>query len=118
MSAQARPGAEPPYIAESDLLRRAHAFASAVHAGQRAKDGAPYITHPLAVAALVRGSGRADEVVAAALLHDAVEDSAVAVAEVRERFGEEVGALVEAMTEDEGIDDYTRRKQALRDQVE
>ncbi len=118
MSAEGTPGAEPPYLSESDLLRRAHAFASAVHAGQRGKDGSPYIVHPLAVAEIVRESGLPDEVVAAALLHDAVEDSSVSVAEVRERFGDEVASLVAAMTEDSGIADYERRKQALRDQVE
>src|SRR5262249_62076568 len=114
MSAQARPGAEPPYIAESDLLRRAHAFASAVHAGQRAKDGAPYITHPLAVAALVRGSGRADEVVAAALLHDAVEDSAGAGAAGPGGGGGGGGAAGRAESQDGGGGGDTPRRQAPR----
>jgi HD domain len=61
----------------------------------------------------------ADEVtLAAALLHDGVEDSELTVAEVRERFGPEIAEVVAALTEDERIDDWVERKNALRAQVE
>ena len=53
----------------------------------------------------------------AALLHDAVEDSEITVGEVTERFGVEVGELVAALTEDDEIDDWVTRKDALRAQV-
>lgn len=58
-----------------------------------------------------------DAVLAAALLHDAVEDSELRVGEVVERFGVEVGELVAALTEDASIDDWVERKDALRRQV-
>lgn len=54
---------------------------------------------------------------AAALLHDAVEDSETTVGEVVERFGHVVGELVAALTEDDEIDDWVPRKDALRGQV-
>jgi hypothetical protein len=61
----------------------------------------------------------ADEVtVAAALLHDGVEDSELTVDEVSRDFGAEIAATVAALTEDEDIDDWVKRKDALRDQVE
>jgi HD domain len=56
--------------------------------------------------------------VAAALLHDSVEDSELTVTEVAERFGPEVADVVAALTEDERIDDWVERKDALRRQVE
>ncbi len=58
-----------------------------------------------------------DVTLAAALLHDGVEDSELTVAEVRERFGPEVANVVAALTEDERIDDWVERKNALRAQV-
>ena len=60
-----------------------------------------------------------DEVtVTAALLHDSVEDSELTIDEVRERFGTEVAEVVAALTEDDRIDDWVDRKNALRRQVE
>ena len=102
----------------SDLLRRAHAFACVIHADQRRRDGSPFISHPEAVASLLSEAGLDEEVVAAALLHDVLEKSAVERTEVEERFGESVGALVAAMTEDDQIHGYERRKRAHRAQVE
>ena len=72
--------------------------------------------HPVEVSELLQD---ADEVtLAAALLHDGVEDSELTVAEVRERFGPEIADVVAALTEDERIDDWVERKNALRAQVE
>jgi guanosine-3',5'-bis(diphosphate) 3'-pyrophosphohydrolase len=94
-------------------------MAREAHAGQvrNGSGGMPYIEHPIAVAELLAEQGFADEVLAAALLHDVVEDSAISVAEVRERFGGKVADLVEALTDDETIELYERRKDEHRRRV-
>jgi (p)ppGpp synthase/HD superfamily hydrolase len=107
--------AEPPFLESLPLTRRAFAFARDLHADQRRDwDGAPFILHPLEVAALLSTAGWPDEVVAAGILHDIVEDTDVDVATVGERFGEPVAALVAAVTEDPDIEPYEARKEALR----
>ncbi len=89
------------------------------HAGQlrRGSDGRPFIDHPVAVAELMVRDRQGDEVVAAALLHDVVEKSDVSAGDVRERFGEVVGGLVEAMTEDASIPVFEDRKREHRQRV-
>jgi len=103
-------------IERSDLVRDALELARQAHAGQlrRGSDGRPFIEHPVAVAELVLEHGFGDEVAAAALLHDVVEKSETGAAEVRERFGDTVGDLVEALTEDETIPAYEERKEEHR----
>jgi (p)ppGpp synthase/HD superfamily hydrolase len=100
----------------SDLVKDALETAHRAHAGQlrRGSDGLPYIEHPLAVAEILIGHHYGDEILVAALLHDVVEKSDMEVSEIRERFGERVADLVEAMTEDETIDDYEERKNEHR----
>jgi (p)ppGpp synthase/HD superfamily hydrolase len=106
-------------VERSDLVREALATAQRAHAGQlrRGSDGRPFIEHPVAVAELLVSERQADEVLAAALLHDVVEKSDTDLASVRERFGDVVAALVEAMTEDESIAPYEDRKEEHRRRV-
>jgi (p)ppGpp synthase/HD superfamily hydrolase len=83
---------------ENELERRALEFAIAAHASidQRRKyTGEPYIVHPIAVAALVRSVPHTPEIIAAAYLHDVVEDTPVTIEEIRAEFGDEVAALVD-----------------------
>jgi (p)ppGpp synthase/HD superfamily hydrolase len=103
-------------IERSELVKDALETARGAHAGQlrRGSDGLPYIEHPLAVAELLIKHRCGDEVLAAALLHDVVEKSDIGASEVRERFGERVADLVEALTEDETIDAYEERKKEHR----
>jgi (p)ppGpp synthase/HD superfamily hydrolase len=103
----------------SELVRDALDTARDAHAGQtrNGSDGAPYIEHPLAVADLLAEQGFAEEVLAAALLHDVVEESETGVPEIAVRFGKPVGGLVDALTDEEKIEDYERRKEAHRAQV-
>jgi hypothetical protein len=101
------------------LAPRALAFAVQCHAGQRREsDGNPFITHPLEVARLLRDAGCEECVVAAGLLHDTVEDAGVDVAELSARFGDDVAALVDAVTDDSCVESYRLRMQLLRDQVQ
>jgi (p)ppGpp synthase/HD superfamily hydrolase len=68
---------------------------------------------------LLEAEGEADEeLLAAAFLHDVVEDTDHSLDEIRERFGPGVGELVEAMTEDESVEPWEARKDHHRDQVE
>ncbi len=83
-----------------DLLNEAIAFALRVHAGQKRKSGVPYILHPLE-AVVIAGSLTGDEeVLAAAALHDVVEDAGVAPGEIEKIFGKRVLSLVLSETED------------------
>jgi (p)ppGpp synthase/HD superfamily hydrolase len=106
-------------VERSDLVKGALATAQRAHAGQlrRGSDGRPFIDHPVAVAELLLGERQSDEVLAAALLHDVVEKSDTDLTTVRERFGDVVAALVEAMTEDESIASYEDRKEEHRRRV-
>jgi len=104
----------------SELVREALVMARAAHEGQtrNASGGRPYIDHPVAVAERLGELEFGDEVLAAALLHDVVEDSELENADIEDRCGEEVAALVDVLTDDESIDDYEARKREHRGRVE
>jgi (p)ppGpp synthase/HD superfamily hydrolase len=109
---------QPPFARGRRVTAEALRWATAKHSDQRrAMDRAPFILHPLEVAALLSGRGYDDEVIAAGLLHDVVEDTDADLPEVRDRFGERVAGIVAAVSEDDGIADYGARKAALREQV-
>jgi len=84
--------------ASTALIRRAYDVAVEAHDGQVRVSGDPYIVHPVAVAAILADLGLDDATLAAALLHDAVEDTAVTLEEVRADFGTEVAEMVDGMT--------------------
>jgi (p)ppGpp synthase/HD superfamily hydrolase len=104
----------------SDLVRAALEMARRAHSGQvrNASGGRPYIDHPVAVAERLAELGYPDEVLAAALLHDVVEDSELEVADVRVECGNRVAAIVDALTDDEAIESYEERKREHRGRVE
>ena len=95
----------------------AAAYAERKHAGQHRSDGTPFIQHPLEVATLLYYAGAADHVIASGLLHDVIEKAAVSASELQARFGPRITALVLAVSDDDSIDGYARRKAALRHQV-
>ncbi len=104
----------------SPLVGEAFDLARTAHAGQvrNGSGGRPYIEHPLAVAEQLAEHGCSDTVLAAALLHDVVEESEIGVEEIRERFGDRVGELVAALTDAEEIEPYLERKRVHRADVE
>ena len=109
---------KPRFADRSELVTDAFELAGDAHRGQlRKDDGSPYITHPIAVADLLDDAGFDDDVIAAALLHDVVEDTDMALGEIAERFCERVAELVEALSEDDGISDFEERKREHREQV-
>ena len=81
-----------------DLIDRAMATAIAAHEGQRRASGEEYICHPLSVAAILVEMGMDGETIAAALLHDVVEDTGVELADIRKNFGNTVANLVDGVT--------------------
>jgi (p)ppGpp synthase/HD superfamily hydrolase len=84
------------------LEERARAFATEAHARidhRRKYTGDPYILHPEAVAAIVRSVPHDEAMIAAAWLHDTVEDTGVLLSDVVREFGEDVGTIVEQLTD-------------------
>ena len=73
-------------------------MAALAHAGQYRRSGEPYVTHPIAVAAIVEGLGLDADTVAAALLHDAVEDTGITLEDVEGSFGPVVARVVDGVT--------------------
>jgi len=84
-------------------VEEAFVFACEHHADQRRKSGEDFITHPIGVAKICAGMRLDTETLVAALLHDTVEDTSASLEEVKERFGEEVCALVDGVTKLTGI---------------
>ncbi len=79
-------------------IEQAFTIANAAHAGQNRKSGEPYIRHPVAVATIVARQGLDDTAVAGALLHDAVEDTAVSLEDLERDFGAELAQIVDGVT--------------------
>ena len=94
-----------------DLLRRAYEVAAEAHVGQVRKTGDPYITHPLAVAHMLAGYGLDEQTLAAALLHDTVEDTNLTLSDLSMQFGDEIGRLIDGVTKLDRVR-YSNREQA------
>ena len=89
-------------LGNSQAVLAAYRFARDAHAsiGQvRKYTGEPYIVHPIAVAEIVRSVPHTEAMLAAALLHDVVEDTPVDLPEIREKFGDEIMELVDWLTD-------------------
>ncbi|GGK85550.1 GTP pyrophosphokinase [Salinibacterium xinjiangense] len=84
--------------ADIPLLERAYVAAEKAHRGQQRKSGEPYITHPVAVAQILAELGIGAKTLAAALLHDTVEDTEYTLEHLREDFGDEIAMLVDGVT--------------------
>jgi guanosine-3',5'-bis(diphosphate) 3'-pyrophosphohydrolase len=83
---------------DRDLLRRAFVFAERAHEGQQRRSGEDFINHPWAVAKILAELHLDEETLAAALLHDVVEDTETPIEEVKSEFGDEIGRLVDGVT--------------------
>ena len=81
-----------------DRIRRAYEFAARAHAGQRRKNGDPYVTHVIAAAEITVEMGLDEDSIVAALLHDTVEDTPVTHEMIAKQFGTPVADLVEGVT--------------------
>ena len=108
---------------DTTLLDRAIVFAVRAHAGtERRGKGFPYIVHPMEAVEIVATMTRDQELLAAAALHDTVEDTDTTVEQIREEFGDRIASLVasESDTMQEGVseeDSWHARKQAAIDRL-
>lgn len=93
-----------------DVLRRAYEIAEEAHRGQVRKTGHPYITHPLAIAWSLAHYGLDEATLAAALLHDTVEDTHVTLEQLTETFGPEIAALIDGVTKLDRIQHSSREE--------
>ena len=84
--------------ADLSMIERAYTVAERAHRGQKRRSGEPYITHPIAVAQVLADLGIAPVAIAAALLHDTVEDTDYSLEQLTTEFGEEVAMLVDGVT--------------------
>jgi guanosine-3',5'-bis(diphosphate) 3'-pyrophosphohydrolase len=93
------------YATEADVafIKRAYAYAYQAHLGQKRNSGEDYIVHPTAVAEILADFELDAVTLAAALLHDVVEDTKVTDEEIGKQFGPEVAALVDGVTKLERI---------------
>jgi guanosine-3',5'-bis(diphosphate) 3'-pyrophosphohydrolase len=95
------------------LILHALEFASLKHRDQRRKDAdaSPYINHPIALATLLTREGVVEDIVlAAAILHDTLEDTQTTPAELREHFGERVAGIVAEVTDDKNLLKVERKR--------
>jgi GTP pyrophosphokinase len=83
---------------DREMVKRAYERAASAHTGQRRLSGEEYVNHPMEVAAILADLELDAETIAAALLHDTVEDTALTADEVEKEFGPEVARLVEGVT--------------------
>ena len=108
---------------DTTLLDRAIVFAVRAHAGtERRGKGFPYIVHPMEAVEIVATMTRDQELLAAAALHDTVEDTDTTVEQIREEFGERVASLVAAESDEthqsrDCIENWRARKQAAIDRL-
>jgi RelA/SpoT family (p)ppGpp synthetase len=87
-----------------DLLNRAYVYAMRAHGEQKRASGDPYFSHPLQVAAILTDLKLDDATIAAALLHDTIEDTDATRAEIDRLFGHDIGILVEGLTKLKKLD--------------
>src|SRR5260370_23815104 len=88
---------------EVNLIVRAFELSAQAHEGQFRKSGEAYISHPLSVATILAGLSLDDVTIASALLHDAVEDTGVSVADLEAEFGPAVASIVDGVTKLERV---------------
>ncbi len=100
------------YLSASDIesVRQAYRYADEAHLGQLRNSGAPYITHPIAVAAMCTTWKLDAHALMAALLHDAMEDCGITKTDLIERFGAPVAELVDGLTKLDKLEFSTREE--------
>ena len=90
-------------FSEEERLYKAYTYAQTAHAGQKRASGEPYFIHPCAVANILMDLGLDEATIAAALLHDVIEDTPATAEDIQREFGSEVLALVDGVTKLEKI---------------
>jgi GTP diphosphokinase / guanosine-3',5'-bis(diphosphate) 3'-diphosphatase len=94
---------------DEGLLNRAYVYAMKAHGSQTRASGDPYFSHPLEVAAILTDLKLDDATIAAALLHDTIEDTPVTRAEIDQLFGPDIGTLVDGLTKLKKLDRVSKQ---------
>src|ERR1700747_2997631 len=94
--------------ADEAALNRAYVYAMKAHGTQKRASGDPYFSHPLEVAAILTELKVDDATIAAAMLHDTIEDTIVTREDVDKSFGDEIGGLVDGLTKLGKLDFVTK----------
>jgi guanosine-3',5'-bis(diphosphate) 3'-pyrophosphohydrolase len=105
-------------LVDRELILRAYRFAEQAHQGQKRASGEPYITHCLAVAAILAEMRVQPVLVIAGLLHDTVEDTPVTLEDIRREFGDEVTRFVDGVTKLSNLPQVSKDDQLQGDQAE
>jgi|TARA_B100000212_G_scaffold139354_1_gene105013 (p)ppGpp synthase/HD superfamily hydrolase len=101
---------------DTPLINKAKMLAGKAHEGQMRKySGMPYIVHPIEVATIVQSVDHTDEMIAAALLHDVVEDTEYTVADISKEVSPKVAELVEGLTDVSKPEDGNRKTRKAMD---
>ena len=98
---------------DPEQINRAVVYADKKHAGQKRKDGSPYIIHPLAVAEIVAETGLDTDAILAAILHDCIEDTDASHSDIASHFGSTVAELVEGVTKLTRVEYSTHEQQQM-----
>lgn len=99
---------------EKDQLRRAASLAARAHAGQQRVSGEPYVLHALAVAKILADLGLDHETLAAAILHDVVEDTGIGLEDLKRDFGPRIAGLVDGVTKMRVIQEFQNLPEGSR----
>lgn len=92
-----------------ELVDRAYRLSAAAHRGQKRVSGEDFISHTVAVARILLDHNMDSVTIAAALLHDTVEDSDVSIEDIREQFGHEIGDIVDGLTKISSLSFHSRQ---------
>src|SRR5919112_158170 len=95
--------------ADEGLLNRAYVYAMMAHGGQKRASGDEFFAHPLEVAAILTDLKLDDATIAAAVLHDTIEDTTATLDEINRSFGQEIGGLVDGLTKLKRLDLVSKR---------
>lgn len=93
-----------------DNIMEAYRFGASAHEGQKRVSGAPYISHPVAVATILADQRMDAQTIIAAILHDVIEDTATEKAQLEEQFGEEVADLVDGVSKLDQLQFHSRQQ--------
>src|ERR1044071_8551344 len=95
--------------ADEDLLNRAYVYAMKAHGKQFRASGDPYFAHPLEVAGILTDLKLDQNTIVTALLHDTIEDTLATYDDIKEKFGEEIAALVDGVTKLSQLELFSER---------
>src|SRR5215218_1328657 len=96
-------------VTDEGLLNRAYVYAMMAHGGQKRASGDLFFAHPLEVAAILTDLKLDDATIAAAVLHDTIEDTTATLDEINRSFGREIGELVDGLTKIKRLDLVSKR---------